>query len=91
MKSVKEGDGTLLDNSMIVYGSGIGDGNAHTHEDLPILLAGRGGGTITPGRHIVAPRHTPLNNLLVSLLHKGGVRTDNFGDATGELEHLTGI
>ena len=51
MKAVKEGDGTLLDNTMIVYGSGIGDGNRHNHDDLPVIVAGRGGGTITPGRH----------------------------------------
>ena len=51
LKSVKEGDGNLLDHSMIVYGSGIGDGNAHNHDELPILLAGKGSGTIKPGRH----------------------------------------
>ena len=52
LKAIQEGDGTLLDNSMIVYGSGIGDGNRHNHDDLPILLAGKGGGTIKTGRHV---------------------------------------
>ncbi len=51
LKSMKEGNGTVLDNSMIVYGSGIGDGNRHNHDDLPVLLAGGGGGTLQPGRH----------------------------------------
>ena len=60
LKSVKEGDGTLLDNCMVVYGSGIADGNAHTHHDLPVLLAGRGGGTLTPGRHVRFPKDTPM-------------------------------
>jgi hypothetical protein len=53
MKSIKEGDGTLLDNSMICFGGGISDGNQHNHDNLPLVLAGRGGGTITSGRHIV--------------------------------------
>ncbi|MBM4074608.1 MAG: DUF1552 domain-containing protein, partial [Planctomycetes bacterium] len=63
MKSIQEGERSLLDNSMIVYGSGLGDGNSHEHHNLPILLAGRGAGTISSGRHIVVPENTPLNNL----------------------------
>jgi hypothetical protein len=88
LKSVKEGDGTLLDNCMIVYGSGLGDGNAHNHNNLPILLAGRGGGTITPGRHIKSPKDTPLNNLFCSMLDRVGAPTSNFGDSTGKLEAI---
>jgi hypothetical protein len=88
LKAVKEGDGTLLDNSMIVYGSGIGDGNRHNHDDLPILLAGRGGGTITPGRHIKADHRTPLNNLFLSMLDRAGAPTDRFGDSTGRFETI---
>jgi hypothetical protein len=88
LKSVREGDGTLLDNSMILYGSGLGDGNGHTHEDLPILLAGSGGGTVTPGRHIKAAGHTPLNNLFCSMLDRVGAPVERFGDSTGKFEAI---
>ena len=63
MSQIKEGTGTLLDNSMIVYGGGISDGNAHNHDDLPILFAGRGGGVVKTGKHVVYQNGTPLNNL----------------------------
>ena len=72
LKSIKEGDGTLLDNCMIAYGSGNGDGNRHNHDDLPVLLAGKGGGTIKTGRHIRYPRETPLNNLWLAMLDRMG-------------------
>ncbi len=88
MKSVKEGDGTLLDHSMVVYGSGNGDGDRHNHDDLPILLAGRGCGTLRPGRHVVYQRETPLNNLWVSLLNRMDIRDVQLGDSTGELKKL---
>jgi hypothetical protein len=88
LRSIKEGDSNLLDNCMIVYGSGLADGNAHSHEDLPILLAGRGGGTITPGRHIVAPKRTPLNNLFLSMLDRAGAPIERFGDSTGRFEAI---
>lgn len=87
MKSVKEGNGTLLDNTLLVYGAGISDGNAHNHNNLPILLAGRGGG-FKSGQHIVYPDHTPLNNLFVSMLDRVGVRTEKLGDSTGQLQGL---
>ncbi len=86
MKSVKEGDGTLLDHCMLVYGSGNSDGNAHNHDDLPVLLAGRGCGTITPGRHIVFPKETPLNNLWLSMLNRMEISVHQLGDSTGELK-----
>ena len=89
LKSVKEGDGTLLDHSMIVYGSGNGDGNRHNHDDLPILLAGKGCGTIRQGRHIVYPKETPLNNLWVSMLNRMDIRDVQLGDSTGELKKLS--
>ena len=73
LKSIPEGDGTLLDHCMIVYGSGISDGNSHAHDDLPILLAGKGNGTIKTGRHIRFPKETPLTNLYVSMLERMGV------------------
>lgn len=88
LKAVKEGDGTLLDHSMIVYGSGNGDGNRHNHDDLPILLAGRGCGTIRPGRNIQYDKNTPLNNLWVSLLNRMDIRDVQFGDSSGELKKL---
>ena len=88
LKSVKEGDGTLLDHSMVVYGSGNGDGNRHNHDDLPILLAGRGCGTIRQGRSIQYGKETPLNNLWVSMLNRMDIRDVQFGDSSGELKKL---
>ncbi len=90
LKAVKEGDGTLLDHCMIVYGGGISDGNAHNHDDLPILLAGKGGGTLKSGRHIRYPRETPLTNLYVSMLDRMGAKVDSFGDSNGSLTNLDG-
>ena len=75
---------------MIVYGSGISDGNMHRHDDLPILLAGKGAGTIKTGRHIRCPAETPLTNLYVSMLANMGVEVDAFGDSTGALNVLRG-
>ena len=89
LKSIKEGEGTLLDNTMVMMGSGISDGNRHNHDDLPILLAGRGGGLITPGRHVKYDRNTPLCNLYVSMLNGMGVKTDRFGDSTAPMGQLT--
>ena len=88
MKAVKEGDGTLLDNSLVVVGSGIGDGNRHNHDNLPILMAGRGGGTIKTGRHIVYPRWTRLNDLYLAMLARAGAPTASLGDSTGILPKL---
>lgn len=88
MKSVQEADGTLLDNSMVVYGSGLSDGNRHNNENLPVLLAGRGGGSIDSGRHVVYPTETPLTNLYLSLLDRMGARVDFLGDSTGRLSSL---
>ncbi len=88
LRAVKEGDGTLLDHAMVVYGSGIGDGNLHNHDELPIVLAGGGNGTLAGGRHLVYPRTTPLCNLFTSLLERMGVAEPAFGDATGRLTDL---
>jgi hypothetical protein len=90
LQAIKEGEGTLLDNCMIVYGSGIGDGNRHNHDDLPILLAGRGAGSLKSGRHIKYERGTPLNNLYLSLLDRVGVKREMLGDSTGRLANLDG-
>ena len=89
LKSVKEGDGNLLDHSMIVYGSGNGDGDRHNHDDLPILLAGHGCGTLKQGRHIVYSKETPINNLWVSMLNRMDIRDVQLGDSTGELKKLS--
>jgi len=83
-----EGEGTLLDRCMIVYGSGIGDGDRHNHDDLPILLAGGGGGALKPGRHVVHPKGTPLTNLYLAMLDGLGCPTDRLGDSTGRLAEI---
>ncbi|MBS1854201.1 MAG: DUF1552 domain-containing protein [Acidobacteria bacterium] len=88
LKSVKEGDGTLLDHSMIVYGAGLSDGNRHLHEDLPTVIAGNARGTIRTGRRVVYRRETPMCNLFLSMMDRMGVRMEHFGDATGKLEGL---
>jgi hypothetical protein len=86
MKAAQEGAGTLLDNVMLVYGSGIGDGNRHNHDDLPILLIGGGGGTIKTGQHVKYPFNTPLTNLFLSMLDLFGLpKLASFGDSTGRL------
>lgn len=86
LKDTKEGDANLLDNSMILYGSAISDGNRHNHDDLPILLAGKGGGTINTGRHIIQPNETPLNNLFMSMADRMGAKLDRIGDSKGTLD-----
>jgi hypothetical protein len=86
MAAVGEGPQTLLDNSMVLYGSGISDGNRHNHDDLPIVLAGGGAGTIRTGRHVRYNRETPLTNLYLAMLDRLGAPTDRFGDSDGKLE-----
>jgi hypothetical protein len=90
MKATKDGDGTLLDHSLVLYGSSICDGNAHTHHDLPLLLAGGASGKVKGGRHIRYTKETPMNNLLASILDLGGVPgVEKFGDGTGKVQNLT--
>jgi hypothetical protein len=90
MKATADGDGTLLDHAMIVYGSGLADGNRHTHEDLPVLLLGRGGG-FGMGRHITYAKETPMTNLFLTLADRMGVRPESIGDSTGHVEHLADV
>ena len=91
LKSTPDGDGTLLDHSMIVYGSGLSDGNRHTHEDLPVLILG-GGGDGSLGRDTcVYKTDTPITNLFLTLLDRMGVHPEQLGDSTGRVEHLTEI
>ena len=86
MKGVKEANGTtLLDNTMMVYGSGLGDGNRHNHDELPILLVGKGGGTIAGGQHLKFAKETPLMNLYLAIFDRMGAPAKRFGDSTGKL------
>jgi hypothetical protein len=89
MKNTPEGDSNLLDQSMIVYGSGLADGNGHTHDQLPTLLAGKGGGFVSPGRHIIYQRETPVTNLFATMIERIGVRAEHVGDSTGRLDDLS--
>lgn len=88
LKAVKEGDGTLLDHCMIAFGSAIADPNRHAHHDLPLLLVGRGGGTIKTGRHVRYKDDTPLNNLWLAMLDRFGAPAKQLGDSTGVLDGL---
>ncbi|MGA2274141.1 MAG: DUF1552 domain-containing protein [Bryobacteraceae bacterium] len=88
MKAAKEGDRSLLDNCMIVYGAGLSDGNAHLHEDLPTIVVGRGGNYFKTGRRIVARRETPMCNLFLTMMDRMGVPMEHFGDSTGRLVGL---
>ena len=85
LNATREGDGTLLDHAMIAYGSGIHDGNAHNHENLPLLLAGGGCGTLKSGRHLRLPKETPLNNLWLAMLNRMEIDVEKLGDSTGTL------
>lgn len=87
LKNTREGDGSVLDHSMIVYGSGIADGNRHNHDNLPVILAGGGNGTLQPGRHIDVGR-VPMTNLYLSLLDRIGAPIDRLGDSTGKLANI---
>lgn len=88
LKGYKEGEGTVLDNSMVLFGAGMSDGNAHSPHNLPLILAGRGGGTLNPGRHLRYEKDHPMANLHVSLLKRMGVQPQQWADATGELADL---
>ncbi len=86
LSQIREGNKSLLDNCMIMYGSGIADGNSHAHRDLPIALFGNGGGLIRSARHLKVPRRTPLTNLYVSMLNGVGAKVDQFSDSTGRID-----
>ncbi|MEE2635888.1 MAG: DUF1552 domain-containing protein [Acidobacteriota bacterium] len=85
LRNTPDGDGNLLDHSMIVYGGGIGNGNLHEHTNLPCLVAGGGGGRLKGGRHLAYSDDTPMANLLLTVLDKAGVRAEELGDSTGRL------
>jgi len=88
LKEQKEGESNLLERSMIVYGGGISDGNAHDHTRLPIILAGHGNGALHPGRHIRVAEETPITNLYLAMLDRMGARAERVGDSTGILEGI---
>jgi hypothetical protein len=85
LQAAQDGDGSLLDHSLILYGGGMGDGNLHRHADLPTLMAGKLGGAFSTGRHLKYPLDTPMSNLLLTVLDKVGVPTEKLGDSTGAL------
>jgi hypothetical protein len=91
LRSTPDGDGSLLDHSIILYGGGMSDGNAHNHLNLPVLLVGGGAGKLGGGRHIRFPKGTPLTNLHLTVLDKLGVPVDHFGDSTGRLQQLSDL
>jgi hypothetical protein len=86
LQSTSDGDGSLLDHSMILYGAGIADSNRHTHEKLPILVVGKGNGDLRTGRHIDVGKNTPVTNLLLAMLERVNVRPERLGDSTGVME-----
>jgi len=88
LKNIPEGEGCLLDNCLVTIGSAIGDGRHHDHGDLPVVVAGKGGGRVETGRRIVLPEETPMANLFVTTAHLAGVEVDSFGDSNGNLDHI---
>ena len=88
LKSIPDGDGTLLDHSLILYGSGMSNSNVHNHSPLPVFVAGGAAGQIRGGRHLLYPDGTPMANLLLSILHKAGIPQESVGDSNGPLTEL---
>ena len=88
LQSTREGSGSLLDHSLYLYGSGMGNPNVHDHTNLPILVAGGAAGNMQGGRHIIFDKPTPLANLHLTLLNKVGVRLDSFADSQGQVDEL---
>src|SRR3989442_3394281 len=88
LKATREGNGTLLDHSLYLYGSGIGNPNVHDHTNLPILVAGGSASGLKGGRHIKYAKPTPLANLHLTLLDKVGVHLDKFADSQGQMDEL---
>jgi hypothetical protein len=91
MASAQDGDGSLLDHSMLLYGAGISDSNIHMHDNLPLVLVGGAGGSIKGGRHVRYPKDTPVTNLFLNMLDKLGVPADSIGDSTGRLEYFSEV
>ena len=85
LKSTPDGDGTLLDHSLILFGSGMSNSNVHNHSPLPVLVAGGAAGKLKGGRHVKYPENTPMANLLLTILQKAGIEQESVGDSTGPL------
>jgi hypothetical protein len=88
LKAIPDGDGSLLDHSLYLLGSGLGNSDRHDHTNLPVLVAGGGAGTLKGGRHIEYPEPKPLTNLLLTMLDKAGVDVERFADSTGKIPEL---
>jgi hypothetical protein len=93
LRSIQDGDGTLLDHAMVLQGGGLSNSDQHSHIDLPLVLVGGGAGSLKGGRHLRFPKDTPMNNLHMAMLEKVGVNIETFGDSTGrvQLEPLSGV
>ena len=86
LKATPDGDGNLLDHTLVMFGSTMSNGDVHDHSPLPIMLIGGASGRLGPGRHVKYPEHTPLANLLLTVLHKAEIPKESFGDSTGPIE-----
>jgi hypothetical protein len=91
LRSTPEGDGNMLDHTMVLFGAGLSNPNIHSHLDLPLVVVGGGGGQLKGGRHLQYPLNTPMTNLLVTLLDKAGVPAEKLGDSTGRIDALTDV
>lgn len=91
LQATPEGDGSLLDHTLLLYGAGLSDPDGHSHFHLPLLVAGGASGQLRGGRHIVYPEKTPMTNLLLTMLDKAGVPVERLGDSTGKLDLLSGL
>jgi hypothetical protein len=91
LQAIPDGDGTLLDHTVTLYGSGMSDGNTHNNYNVPVVLVGGKDQALRGNRHLKYPKGTPLANLMLSVMDKFGIDMDKFGDSTGELDLLTGV
>jgi hypothetical protein len=91
LRATPDGDGSLLDHMMLLYGAGLSNANIHSHIDLPLLVVGGATGRLKGGRHVVYREETPMTNLLLSILDKAGVSLDHLGDSSGRVEPLSGV
>lgn len=89
LHAAQDDGGSLLDHSIVVYGSSLSDSNRHLHDNLPTLVAGGGAGAIRGGRHLRYPEGTPMTNLFVTLLDRVGAHRAQIGDSTGQIDHLS--
>jgi hypothetical protein len=91
LQAIPDGDGTLLDHAIVLYGSGMSDGNTHNNFNVPVVVVGGRDQQMKGNRHLIYPKGTPLANLSLTLIEKFGVDVERFGDSTGELDLLSGV